>query len=167
MPLDYEMDDMKHHEDLVPPDERRHRRLLDSRVQADGELSDSDDEGEGERRDRSDFKERDSDSRSHSSDTEVVGGMRKFGIGVGILNSGPAGSTHGAGPSGHTILVPQTVIPPAPMDVDDIPPVEEMETMSGEATQTVTPVSSEVDKEKGGDHKPSVDAEVHEGKTYD
>jgi hypothetical protein len=46
------MDDPNADEDLIPTnaDVRRHRRLLDSRIQNDGELSDSDDEGEGGRR---------------------------------------------------------------------------------------------------------------------
>ncbi|KIK98511.1 hypothetical protein PAXRUDRAFT_801234 [Paxillus rubicundulus Ve08.2h10] len=117
-PIDDAMDDMNQDENLVLPDTRRHRRLLDSRVQADGELSDSDDEGEGGRRDHTNHKDRGSESRSRSSETEG-GGMRRFGIGGGILSSGAASSTHGAGPSGHTTLVPQTVKAPLVMDVDD------------------------------------------------
>ena len=87
---------------MIPPDTRRHRRLLDSRIQADGELSDSDDEGEGDVKDHAHHRDRDSEPRSHSSEVESAAG-RRFGIGVGILSSGAAGSTHGAGPSGHTI----------------------------------------------------------------
>ncbi|KAI5991572.1 histone deacetylase complex catalytic component RPD3 [Pisolithus albus] len=117
------MDDMNQDEDFIPSNERRHRRLLDPRVQADGEFSDSDDEGEGGRRDHSNYRERGSQSRSHSSETED-GGMRKFGIGVGILTSGPSGSTHGAGPSGHTTF-PQTAGALISMDVDDIPSATE------------------------------------------
>ncbi|KAF8845318.1 histone deacetylase complex catalytic component RPD3 [Paxillus ammoniavirescens] len=120
MPIDDAMDDMNQDEDLIPLDTRRHRRLLDERVQADGELSDSDNEGEGGRRDHASHKDRGSESRSRSSETEG-GGMRRFGIGGGILSSGAANSTHGAGPSGHTTLVPQTVKAPLVMDVDDTP----------------------------------------------
>jgi len=58
-------------------------RILDSRRQADGELSDSDDEGDGGRRDHASYQRDD----------------HKFGIGGGILN---AGATHGIGPSGNT-----------------------------------------------------------------
>ncbi|KIJ68655.1 hypothetical protein HYDPIDRAFT_106887 [Hydnomerulius pinastri MD-312] len=120
LPIDDAMDDMNQDEDFIPSDTRRHRRLLDSRIQADGELSDSDDEGEGGRRDHANHGDRGSESRSRSSETEG-GGLRKFGIGVGILSSGAAGSTHGAGPSGHTTVVPQTLSGPLAMDVDDTP----------------------------------------------
>ncbi|KAG1853434.1 hypothetical protein DFJ58DRAFT_841618 [Suillus subalutaceus] len=47
IPMDNNMDDLNQDEDLIPPDVRRHRRLLDSHIQADRELSDSDDEREG------------------------------------------------------------------------------------------------------------------------
>jgi histone deacetylase 1/2 len=103
-----------------PPDSRRHRRLLDSRVQADGELSDSDDEGEGGRRDYANHKDRGRESRSRSSETEN-GEMRRFGIGGGILGAGAASSTHGAGPSGHTTLISQTLKTPLAMDTDEPP----------------------------------------------
>jgi histone deacetylase 1/2 len=104
MPIDEAMDDPQQNEDLIPSDTRRHRRLLDSRIQADGELSDSDDEGEGGRRDHTHHRDRGSEPRSHSSEVESAAG-RRFGIGVGILSSGAAGSTHGAGPSGHNTVV--------------------------------------------------------------
>lgn len=94
MPIDAALDDPNADEDLIPPDERRPMRLLDSRRQADGELSDSDDEGEGGRRDHAKFRE---------SDSVEGSGSHKFGIGGGILTSGAA-STHGAGPSGHTTV---------------------------------------------------------------
>ena len=116
--MDDVMDDMNQDEDLIPPDSRRHRRLLDSRVQADGELSDSDDEGEGGRRDYANHKERGRESRSHSSETES-GEMRRFGIGGGILSAGAASSTHGAGPSGHTTLISQTLKTPLAVDTDE------------------------------------------------
>ena len=97
LPIDDTMDDPNEDEDLIPPDTRRPMRLLDSRRQADGELSDSDDEGEGGRRNHAHRRD-----RSRSSGHESNGGSsgRKFGIGVGIMSS-TAASTHGAGPSGH------------------------------------------------------------------
>lgn len=94
MPVDAALDDPNADEDLISPDERRPMRLLDSRRQADGELSDSDDEGEGGRRDHAKFRE---------SGSVEGSGSHKFGIGGGILTSG-ATSTHGAGPSGHTTV---------------------------------------------------------------
>ena len=78
---------------------------MDSRIQADGELSDSDDEGEGGRGDHPHHQDRDSEPRSHVSEVGSAAG-RRFGIGVGILCSGAAGSTHGAGPNRHTNVVP-------------------------------------------------------------
>lgn len=119
-PMDDAMDDMNQDEDLIPSDSRRHRRLLDSRAQADGELSDSDDEGEGGRRDFANHKDRGRESRSRSSETES-GEMRRFGIGGGILSAGAASSTHGAGPSGHTTLISQTHKTPLAMDTDEPP----------------------------------------------
>lgn len=84
--------------------------------------------------------------------------MRKFGIGVGILTSGPSGSTHGAGPSGHTTF-PQTASALISMDVDDIPSATE---------RGVTPlegimdgVSPDRDKEEtAADEKPLTDGEA-------
>jgi histone deacetylase 1/2 len=85
-PMDDLMDDLNADEDMISQDERRPRRLLDSRRQADGELSDSDDEGEGGR-------------RNHASEGSGI----KFGIGVGIMSSGQrnvgAGMMTGAGAS--------------------------------------------------------------------
>lgn len=52
------MADLNADEDLIPKDERRHRSILDTRVQHDGELSDSDDEGDGGRRNHESFKKR-------------------------------------------------------------------------------------------------------------
>ena len=92
------MDDMNQDEDMLDPDERRSQRILDRRVQGDGELSDSDDEGEGGRRDHTSHRGSPSSNGSRS-------GGHKFGIGVGIMTA-PAVSTHGAGPSGHTTLPP-------------------------------------------------------------
>jgi histone deacetylase 1/2 len=107
MPIDAQMDDMNQDEDMLDPDERRPQLILDRRVQADGELSDSDDEGEGGRRDHA------SHRGSPSSNGSNSGGL-KFGIGVGIMTA-PAVSTHGAGPSGHTTLPPSGL---GTMDVD-------------------------------------------------
>lgn len=146
LPIDDAIDDMNQDEDLIPPDERRHRRLLDSRVQADGELSDSDDEGEGGRRDRVSYKDRGSESRSRSSETD--GGTMRFGIGGGILGSGPAGSTHGAGPSGYTTLVLQTTTATASMDVDDTPSTTGREITPVEAVRLEDSVSSGEQKDK-------------------
>ena len=101
------MDDMNQDEDMLDPDERRPQRLLDRRVQGDGELSDSDDEGEGERRDHASHRGSPSSNGSHS-------GGHKFGMGVGIMTA-PTISTHGAGPSGHTTLPPPGLVP---MDLD-------------------------------------------------
>lgn len=80
-PHDEDLDDSSKDADLIPPDSRRHTRLLDSRTQADGELSDSDDEGEGGRRDHADH---------------------KFGIGVGIFSGSGGTAAQGVGPSSHT-----------------------------------------------------------------
>lgn len=113
MPIDDMIEDQNKDEDLIPPDERRPRRLLDSRRQADGELSDSDDEGEGGRRNHASYRDADS--------AESNGGL-KFGIGVGILAAGSAASTHGAGPSGHTTTARMAKSPPAAsMDLDPTP----------------------------------------------
>ena len=112
MPIDAQMDDPNEDEDLVPPDERRPRRLLDHLRQRDDEFSDSDDEGEGGRRNHGRYRDLD------SVDTN---GIHKFGIGGGILTSGPA-STHGAGPSVHTTAV-QILSSAAAQDMDiDSPP---------------------------------------------
>lgn len=80
------MDDPNEDEDLIPPNERRPQRLLDSRRQDDGELSDSDDEGEGGRRDH----------KSHRDPDVASTSGRRFGAAVGIMSTG---STHGIGPT--------------------------------------------------------------------
>jgi len=97
MPIDEILEDPDADEDLIEPNERRPMRLLDSRIQADGELSDSDDEGEGGRRDHASKRDKDTEEESNA-------GTHKFGMGGGILNSGGL-NTHGAGPSGHTTAV--------------------------------------------------------------
>lgn len=106
-PLDEEMDDVGRDDDLIPPNERRPQRLLDSRIQADGELSDSDDEGEGGRRDHARHKSRERESPSTGP---------KFGLGVGILNS--VAATQGAGPSSHGMLSRALDPTTAIMDID-------------------------------------------------
>ncbi|KAH9835792.1 histone deacetylase [Rhodofomes roseus] len=85
IPIDDLMDDPDEDEDMISRDERRPQRLLDSRRQADGELSDSDDEGEGGRRNHASHAER---------DTVATGGGRRAA--VGIMTTG---TTHGLGPS--------------------------------------------------------------------
>lgn len=126
IPIDSALDDPNRDEELISADERRPRRLLDSRRQADGNLSDSDDEGEGGRRNHA--RHRDHDSTSRSSGNESGGG-RKFGMGVGIMNTGQTTSSHlGAGPSGHTTverILSATHYAHPPMDVDDSPSTSE------------------------------------------
>jgi len=131
MPIDDLLNDENQDEDEDDPNERRPRRLLDSRRQADGELSDSDDEGGG-RRDHMSHRRR---GRGESSDSDS---KLKYGINIGILASGSA-PTHGAGPSGHTntvrifssnITVDEEASTGTPeediyMDLDDTPPIGE------------------------------------------
>lgn len=95
MPIDEDLDDSNQNEDFEDPNDRRPMRLLDSRRQADGELSDSEDEGEGGRRNHARYRDR---------ETDDTNGGHKFGMGGGILNAGSMAS-HGAGPSGHTTAV--------------------------------------------------------------
>lgn len=133
MPIDSALDDPNQDEDFIPSDERRPRRLLDSRRQADGELSDSDDEGEGGRRNHA--RHRDRDSTSRSSGNESAGG-RKFGMGVGIMSSGQT-ATHGAGPSGHSTAARLlTTAVSSAMDIDDSPSTNGNEIHSESASQT-------------------------------
>lgn len=110
LPIDTLMDDPNEDDDLIPPNERRPQRLLDSRRQNDGELSDSDDEGEGGRRDHASH--RDSDL-AHSTGRRAA---------VGIMS---AGSTHGIGTSMATAVVGGSSTPAAgssaqsDMEIDD------------------------------------------------
>ena len=85
IPIDDVMDDPDEAEDTISKDERRPQRLLDSRRQADGELSDSDDEGEGGRRNHASHADRDS-----------VNAAASRRAAVGIMTTG---TTHGLGPS--------------------------------------------------------------------
>lgn len=123
IPIDDLMDDLNQDEDTADPDDRRNQRLLDSRVQADGELSDSDDEGDGGRRDH----------KSHKDDEPMHG--RKFSVATGIMNAGPAASTHGAGPSGH----PPTIPPPLVSEAEAMEIDEEVPAVSAAATPAETP----------------------------
>ena len=104
--------------DMLDPNERRPMRLLDSRRQADGELSDSDDEGEGGRRDHASHKDR---------DTVPTG--RRFGAAVGIMSTG---TTHGVGPSVAPAVASSTVggqantADQSDMEVDDGVPLAQL-----------------------------------------
>ncbi|KAJ7630628.1 histone deacetylase complex, catalytic component RPD3 [Roridomyces roridus] len=121
LPIDFE--DPNEDEDLIPPDTRRHRRMLDSRRQADGELSDSDDE----------------DSTSRANGNEGAAG-RKFGI----LAS--ASTSAGAGPSGHTTAA-HILSGDGKMDVDDTvgtPSSTENESNGGEKTNGVHQAEDEM-----------------------
>jgi histone deacetylase 1/2 len=125
LPIDEELNDSSRDADLIPPDTRRHRRLLDSRVQKDGELSDSDDEGEGGR-------------RNHASNKEAdeATGSKKFSLGVGImgLSTGPS-ATH-AGPSGHARALSGTLpVLNDSMDVDEQVPRGELVNGSSKMTE--------------------------------
>jgi hypothetical protein len=114
LPIDDLMDDLNQDEDTIDPDDRRNQRLLDSRVQADGELSDSDDEGEGGRKNQ----------HSHKDDDELVP-ARKFVTTTGIMNPGASAASHGAGPSAHPpTSIPTALVTADEMDVDDVPAEE-------------------------------------------
>ncbi|KAJ7785969.1 histone deacetylase complex, catalytic component RPD3 [Mycena metata] len=144
LPIDMALDDPNEDEDLIPPDTRRHRRLLDSRRQADGELSDSDDEGEGGRTNHADH--RDPDSTSRVSGNEGAGG-RKFGI----MASAP--TAFGAGPSGHSTAARILSSGSAKMDVDDAadtPP-------SASGGENGSASGSGGEKTNGVHHSPSAD----------
>ncbi|KAJ7275370.1 histone deacetylase complex, catalytic component RPD3 [Mycena haematopus] len=136
MPIDMALDDPGEETDLIPPDTRRHRLLLDSRRQADGELSDSDDEGEGGRTNHASH--RDSDSTTRSSGNEAAGG-RKFGIMASASTAFPAG------PSGHSTVARILSSGSVKMDVDvddgaDTPPsANENGSSNGEKTNGVHP----------------------------
>ena len=99
---------------MIPANERRPQRLLDSRRQADGELSDSDDEGEDDRRNHASHK--DPDSVAHPTGRKAP---------VGIMSTG---STHGIGTSSSTAVAgPSTSNPgssaQSDMDTNEDAPV--------------------------------------------
>jgi histone deacetylase 1/2 len=107
--MDAQVEDPNEDEDLISPDVRRPQRLLDSRRQADGELSDSDDEGEDDRRNHASHRD---------NDIIASSGARRFGAAVGIMSTG---STHGIGP---TVALPVNPNPAvsstgSEMDLDD------------------------------------------------
>jgi histone deacetylase 1/2 len=153
------MDDSNQDEDLIPPDTRRPRMLLDSRRQGDGELSDSDDEGEGGRRNHAHHRDRDrSRSSEPESNSQSNGSGRKFGLGVGIMmSSGQAASTHGAGPSGHMTTARTLSMGGGntSMDLDDAsgPP-----TRSG----STDPVSAIPPREKSTERLPETNGDTSE-----
>ena len=114
LPIDDLMDDLNQDEDTIDPEDRRNQRLLDSRVQVDGELSDSDDEGEGGRRNK----------HSHKDDDDLVP-ARKFVTTTGIMNPGASSASHGAGPSAHPpTSIPTALVTGDEMDIDDGPAEE-------------------------------------------
>jgi histone deacetylase 1/2 len=122
LPIDDILENPNQDEDFESPNERRPQRLLDSRRQADGELSDSDDEGEGGRRNHAHHRDQDSIIGNEG------GSGRKFGMGIGIMTSGSA-ATHGAGPSGHNTaarMLSTAIAGSSRMDIDapGSPPVE-------------------------------------------
>lgn len=154
MPIDSALEDPNEDEDLMDPNDRRPMRLLDARRQADGELSDSDDEGEGGRRNHARYRDRD----SH----EPNGTTHKFGLGGGILSSGPM-NTHGAGPSGHTnaIRILTSTNQESSMDVDT-PSTESNTAGSGtEAPAGIAPApSSPADVDPSPKIEPEVEAKL-------
>ncbi|KAI0322277.1 histone deacetylase complex catalytic component RPD3 [Amylostereum chailletii] len=107
LPIDAELDDMNQDEDMLDPDDRRPQAVLDRRVQAAGELSDSDDEDEGGRRDHASFREAAGGSAGRAG--------RKFGTGMGIMTATGPAPTNGAGPSGNSTV---PLLNLAPMDID-------------------------------------------------
>lgn len=119
------MDDPNEDEDLIPVDVRRPQRLLDSRRQADGELSDSDDEGEDDRRDHASHRDKDSIGTS---------GTRRFGAAVGIMSTG---STHGIGP---TVALPVTATagPAVPSSTGSEMDLDDDQSPSAQASQSKT-----------------------------
>lgn len=120
LPIDDILEDPNRHEDSESSDIRRPQRLLDSRRQADGELSDSDDEGEGGRRNHKENRDLDT--------VDIT--ERKFGMGLGIMASSASTNIHSAGPSGHTTaarVLSTSLAGPETMEVDTPPSVVEAE----------------------------------------
>jgi len=149
LPIDAEMDDLNADEDLIPPDTRRPRRLLDSRIQNDGELSDSDDEGEGGRRNHA--------RHRYSHSVESNGGIagRKYGAGIMHTSSAP---THGAGPSGlvtRLFSTPEGQGNGSSMEVETPPP------------EGVEGVEAEVKMENGSEGEGGGSGEISEAMDID
>jgi histone deacetylase 1/2 len=151
------MDDANQDEDLIPPDTRRPRRLLDSRRQGDGELSDSDDEGEGGRRNHAHHRDRSRSSDHESTSHSNGSGGRKFGLGVGIMMSSGQAATHGAGPSGHTTTARTLSMGggSSAMDLDDTPEPPISESTDG------------VPREKSTERLPSTNGDGNSGMVVD
>jgi len=158
MPIDAAIEDPNEDEDLIDPNDRRPMRLLDSRRQADGELSDSDDEGEGGRRDHATYRD------GESGDSNGAG--HKFGLGGGILNAGSLASH--AGPSSHTTAARMSSINAGETSMDvDSPSTESntgglgTELPATSASESVASVDkvdkNEAKSEKGDDEKMVVD----------
>ena len=135
LPIDDMLDDPNRNEDFESRDIRRPQRLLDSRRQADGELSDSDDEGEGGRRNH---------MRYHDSDSVED---HKFGMGVGILVPSTSTNMQTVGPSGHTTVarvLSSTSAGSAAMDVDTTPSLSDKK--EGNETEGATPAPMTLDE---------------------
>lgn len=90
------LDDPNQDEDLISPDNRRPVGILDSRRQADGELSDSDDEGMGGRRNEADY----SSKRTRGSSPTLPNGNAGAPGRSGIMMTAPGHAP--GGPSSHT-----------------------------------------------------------------
>lgn len=141
LPIDDLMDDLNQDEDTIDPDDRRNQRLLDSRVQADGELSDSDDEGEGGRKNQ----------HSHKDNEPVP--ARKFVTTTGIMNPGASAASHGAGPSAH----PPTSIPTALVTADEM----DVDYASAEEPSAEEPKLADI-TEKEDQPQPAAESVVEE-----
>jgi len=151
LPIDELMDDLNQDEDTIDPDDRRNQRMLDTRVQADGELSDSDDEGEGGRRNR----------HSHKGDSGMVS-ARKFVTTTGIMNPGASAASHGAGPSAHPpTSIPTVLLTEKETEVMD---VEEMDGRPAERPPKDEPKPADT-TEKEGQPQPMAESAVVEEKT--
>jgi hypothetical protein len=135
--VDSLMDDPNADEDLIPTDTRRVTRLLDSMVQAEGELSDSDDEGLGGRRNTASARDTEEPATTDSAaamSEEETGQPVSESVVVIATAKAPTGilaasDTQGAGPSGSGVVVHEAPMPTndsakatnpddIPMDID-------------------------------------------------
>ena len=157
LPIDDLMDDLNQDEDTVDLDDRRNQRMLDSRVQADGELSDSDDEGVGGRKNQ----------HSHKDDDLVP--ARKFITTTGIMNPGASAASHGAGPSAHPpTSIPTALVTTDEMDVDGGPADELKLTDTTEKDhQPQPPAESSVGKPAPAPEPPAGDTPVQDKQMED